>query len=976
MRRHGHGDTDKRVGEHHDGDFGVYMSHKLQKLRGQNERFVSASRSAEPSRVFAGVHVYVDGYTLPSKEEIRELMLLYGGGFEHYDTSRVTHIIATHVPASKLRQLQKARRPRLIVHPNWVVRSIEQKRLLPVQPFLYHGFADPTQSVFAQSPDSYYLPSFLKVDDVAVTSEVESVRHAGSARAAAPASGSATDIPEQGDGCDKEDTTANVALDRDDEEEEELENEGDDQMLLMDDHTTGSAKLKTNSTRDGPAFVRHFFAKSRLHHIGTWRATFQQKAGDFRAKYKGGHVKRASALSDDRVLLHVDMDCFFVAVAVRGRPELEHVPVAVAHSGNAGSSEISSCNYLARAKGVGAGMFMQRAKELCPELVVLPYQFDAIQRVSFQIYDIFFSHTPYVQAVSCDEAFLEFEQGTSGMEKAKTIRREIVEQTHCRASVGVSYNLLLAKLCSQKAKPDGIYHIGDRCQAERFMLSLELGDLPGVGYKMQSKLEGSGVRDVYQLVSKSRDDLVRLLGKASGEKLFGYARGHDVRALSMESNMMRKSVSAVVNFGIRFEAWEDAIVFLKALSEELSHRLRNLKARAKCFTLLIKKRAEGAPVEPSKFMGHGVCDNFSKSHVLARATDDEDVIGRVCIELLRQFDFPSKELRGVGVQASKLALNVPNTGQASGQLFETWLNDRAQLQSVSTSLREQSGTERVDGEANKQGSTAGNEYVTTTFSQIDMEVLDELPDRLQREILASYGRGAPTSTAVRLNRQPSKKKTSGKAPLRPKHPARNMFDSKSNRRLAQTAIGEPGKGDALDDIRISQVDLEVYDSLPLPIRREVDRYAKKRKYNSMTVPLPRPKSRPDATNLDQAVKETPQPVVLSSIEDLYANLAKSLTSAAACDDESNDGQRVASDKTQLAAFDAIYSRILVEVENRTLDQALRMLRFFRRKCSSATAPANVIDLMKHGFNHVLDLVNQDIRRHFNGRLSSQLVTSL
>lgn len=107
-------------------------------------------------------------------------------------------------------------------------------------------------------------------------------------------------------------------------------------------NATSTTKLRTNSTRDGPEFVRHFFAKSRLHHIGTWRATFQQKAAEFQAKYKGGPVTRAPASSSDRVILHVDMDCFFVAVAVRGRPELQKVPVAVAHSGNAGSSEISS----------------------------------------------------------------------------------------------------------------------------------------------------------------------------------------------------------------------------------------------------------------------------------------------------------------------------------------------------------------------------------------------------------------------------------------------------------------------------------------------------------------------------------------------------------------------------------------------------------------------------------------------------------
>jgi hypothetical protein len=125
----------KQVGEHHDGSFGVYMSHKIQKLRAQNAPLVRGngddetavdaaqlkmhtSRDGETSRVteeeerksdeaadlFAGVHVYVDGYTVPSKEEIRSLVLLHGGGFEHYETSRVTHVVATHLATSKLLQ--------------------------------------------------------------------------------------------------------------------------------------------------------------------------------------------------------------------------------------------------------------------------------------------------------------------------------------------------------------------------------------------------------------------------------------------------------------------------------------------------------------------------------------------------------------------------------------------------------------------------------------------------------------------------------------------------------------------------------------------------------------------------------------------------------------------------------------------------------------------------------------------------------
>lgn len=121
------------MGEHHGGSYGVYMDHKIRKLRRQNASLVASasSRSANASNrlnqstssekgsgsqqpdVFADVHVYVDGYTTPSKEEIRQLLLLHGGGFEHYETARVTHIIATHLPASKLLQLQYVARKRV-----------------------------------------------------------------------------------------------------------------------------------------------------------------------------------------------------------------------------------------------------------------------------------------------------------------------------------------------------------------------------------------------------------------------------------------------------------------------------------------------------------------------------------------------------------------------------------------------------------------------------------------------------------------------------------------------------------------------------------------------------------------------------------------------------------------------------------------------------------------------------------------------
>ena len=83
----------------------MYMAHKIQKLRAQNARMRAAAREDEDDgrAIFQRVCVYVDGYTVPRKEEIRRLMLLHGGTLEQYVTTQVTHIIATQMPALKLR---------------------------------------------------------------------------------------------------------------------------------------------------------------------------------------------------------------------------------------------------------------------------------------------------------------------------------------------------------------------------------------------------------------------------------------------------------------------------------------------------------------------------------------------------------------------------------------------------------------------------------------------------------------------------------------------------------------------------------------------------------------------------------------------------------------------------------------------------------------------------------------------------------
>ena len=198
--------------------------------------------------------------------------------------------------------------------------------------------------------------------------------------------------------------------------------------------------------------------------------------------------------------MHVDMDCFFASVSLRNRPELQGVPIAVAHSNHsAGHSEISCVNYSARRTGIHAGEWSASAKSKCaatethnaairvlnlrpvvatapmhavvapsappsfacrcPDLVVIPYEFDAYQEVSERVYSIFLRHTALVQPLSCDEAYLDVSTCGDAEAEAAQMRREILAETGCTASIGIGPTLLAARMATKKGKPNGMFRV-------------------------------------------------------------------------------------------------------------------------------------------------------------------------------------------------------------------------------------------------------------------------------------------------------------------------------------------------------------------------------------------------------------------------------------------------------------------------------------------------------------------------------------
>ena len=433
-----------------------------------------------------------------------------------------------------------------------------------------------------------------------------------------------------------------------------------------------------------PEFLKQFYSESRLHHLSTWKAELKSKMQKM-ASERGPAAKPVRrAPGSRRYIMHVDFDSFFCAVSLKKHPDCIDKPAVVAHGTGTGS-EIASCNYPARKFGVKNGMWMKTALELCPNLKVLPYDFPAYEEASRQFYEAILDGGGVVQSVSIDEALVDItavvmrdtmstgigvDEGSLWREQedadkiASDLRAKTAEKTGCAVSVGIGPNVLLAKVALRKAKPNGQYQIRPE-EILDLLGELEVTSLPGVAYSIGGKLEELGVKFVKDLRAQSKERLTAVLGPKTGEKLWEYARGIDKSEVGDQPP--RKSVSAEVSWGIRFINQAEADEFMMNLCKELERRLLNEQVKGKNLTVKVMRRSLDAPFDTVKHLGHGKCDVFNKSAVFGVSTNSAEIIGREAISILRSFKFSPGDLRGLGVQMTKLDAIKPNLGLDGSQ---------------------------------------------------------------------------------------------------------------------------------------------------------------------------------------------------------------------------------------------------------------------------------------------------------------------
>ena len=194
------------------------------------------------------------------------------------------------------------------------------------------------------------------------------------------------------------------------------------------------------------------------------------------------------------------MDAFYASVEQRDHPELRGRPVAVGGSRERGV--VAAASYEARKFGVHSAMPSVTARRKCPELVFVQPRFDVYKAVSLQIRAIFAEHTPLIEPLSLDEAYLDVTENLQGIasatEIAQRIRASIKAETALTASAGISYNKFLAKLASDHHKPDGLFVITPR-MGPAFVEALPVGKFHGIGPATSARMNRLGIHTGFDL---------------------------------------------------------------------------------------------------------------------------------------------------------------------------------------------------------------------------------------------------------------------------------------------------------------------------------------------------------------------------------------------------------------------------------------------------------------------------------------------
>jgi DNA polymerase-4 len=309
--------------------------------------------------------------------------------------------------------------------------------------------------------------------------------------------------------------------------------------------------------------------------------------------------------------LFLDLNSYFASVEQEVRPELRGRPVAVVPS----LVDTTSCiaaSYEAKARGVKTGTMVKEAKELCPEIILVEGRHELYTEYHNKIVKAVGTCIPVTSIRSIDEMVCQLIGRERSLLTAMNIGRRIKEAIRkqvgstLRCSIGLATNQYLAKVATDMEKPDGMVALTKDVLKEA-LPTLKLQDLPGVGARMEKRLNEKGIRTMTDLLAvlerdHGREQAGELWGSVWGERMWHWLRGDD---LIEEDRVVAKSMGHQHVLAPVFRNPEGAWAVAHKLLHRAAMRMRDDKLWASRLGLTIafvgKGRVRGSsPFGPSR----------------------------------------------------------------------------------------------------------------------------------------------------------------------------------------------------------------------------------------------------------------------------------------------------------------------------------------------------------------------------------------
>jgi len=343
---------------------------------------------------------------------------------------------------------------------------------------------------------------------------------------------------------------------------------------------------------------------------------------------------------DQRIILHIDMDAFFISVEQRDNPSLRGKPAAVC--GSLSRSVVTSATYEARPFGIRAGMPIQEAKRRCPDLILVEGNHSKYTETAARIFSILKDYTPLVEVASIDEAYLDMTQSQllfqSSHDIAQSIKDRIRKGEDLTCSIGIAPNKLLAKLGSRLKKPEGLVIIRQE-EVEGILKDLPVSSLYGIGPKLEEELRSIGVFTCGELGRAPVSILTKRFGVIGG-RLHEMGLGlDDSPVVSFDEEEDAKSIS----HSVTLEEDTSDIHLLRKVLFQLSERVSRRMRRDGYFGGRIV-----LTVRYSDFF------TFSKQKTIPQVINSGNEIFKRSLEIFESISHPKPiRLLGVGVSLLK-----------------------------------------------------------------------------------------------------------------------------------------------------------------------------------------------------------------------------------------------------------------------------------------------------------------------------------